>query len=513
MGVPTDLHMRKQDIGGAVDTIVLVMMENRSFDHLLGWMSLPPYGNRTDIEGLSGLIDSITRELKNPAYRNRARNQVWRPWMAEKDVFLKSDLPHGRNGVRKQMNYVLPGYLADAGTGEKYDKEGFAMDGFADILFEEHQDLAWGARPESLIMMPPELIPATAFLAREFMVCDHWFSPIPTDTHPNRLMSLCGYSKIDETDGEPLPLPDHESVLDWCDGQNLRWRVYSESLSFITLFTAFRPHGLEADPAHFRNLSELTHDFKRESAATFPQLVIVEPAYSDDPLVSKLHRHVADDNHPPNPMGPGEAFLADVYRAVTSNPERWKRTVMIVVYDEHGGFFDHVPPFKVTTPSPGYSDDAWKDKADFLTSGPRVPAIIVSPLVGRGTSSNRRFDHTSVLQFLADVATPGSAYSKVVNDRHREGGIASLSLALSSEPLIEKAPIMPPVKLPKAANPLPAASTQAMTAGMKAFDHVRQKLAAQRKQAVDAVTQNAAPKIKLGSTNYVAARHTASSKA
>jgi phospholipase C len=512
MSVPTDLHMRPNDVAGAVDTIVLVMLENRSFDHLLGWMSLPPYGNRTDIDGLKGPIDSSTRELKNPMYRNRARNQVWRPYMAEKDVWLASDLPHGRNGVRMQMHYVLPGYLADVKTGEKYDREGFAMDGFADAHFEEHPKLAWGSRPESLMIMPPELIPATAFLAREFMVCDHWFSPIPTDTHPNRLMSLCGYTKIDQTSGEPIPLPDHESVLDWCDGQKLRWRVYGESLSFVTLFTAMRPHGLEADPKHFRNVSELAHDFQRESDGTFPNFVVVEPAYADDPVVNKLHLHRATDNHPPNPMGPGESFLADVYRAVTSNPERWKRTVMIVVYDEHGGFFDHVPPFRVTTSSPGFEDDAWQDKADFLTSGPRVPAIVVSPLVGRGSASSRRFDHTSILQFLADVATPGHAYSKLVNDRHREGGIYSLSTALSAEPLQGKAPIMPPIRLPKSANALPS-SPQPVTAGVMAFDKVRQILAAQRKEAVAAISKNAAPKIKLGSRNYIAARHVAVSKA
>ena len=512
MAVPTDLHMRPRDVGAAVDTIVLVMMENRSFDHLLGWMSLPPYGSRTDIDGLKGPIDSNTRELTNPAYWNRARNKIWGAWMADKDVWLASDLPHGRNGVRTQMRYVLPGYLKDVATGEKYGTEGFAMDGFAEALFDEHRDLPQGWRPQSMMMMPPELIPATAFLAREFMVCDRWFSPIPTDTHPNRLMSLCGYTKIDETDGEPIPLPDHESVLDWCDDRNLRWRVYGESLSFVTLFTARRPHGLEADPAHFRNLSELAHDFRGESAATFPNFVIVEPAYADDPVVSKLHMHRATDNHPPNPMGPGEAFLADVYRAVTSNPERWKKTVMVLVYDEHGGFYDHVPPFKVRTPSPGFEDDAWKDKADFLTSGPRVPAIVVSPLVARGSSSSLRFDHTSILQLLADVATPGYAYSKVVNDRQVEGSIQSLSKVLAGEPIREKAPVMPPVRLPRSANALPS-PTQTVTSGVLAFDKVRQMLAAQRKEAVAALSKNAAPKIKLGARNYISARHTASSKA
>jgi phospholipase C len=506
MAGPTSLRMRQgsQSAGAAVDTVVLVMLENRSFDHLLGWMSLPPYGNRTEIEGLKGPIDSATRELTEPTYRNRGRNKVWRPYIADKDIRLATDLPHGRDRVRTQMNYVLPGYLADAQTGEKYAKEGFAMDGFAVANFEENPSLAWGPRPDPLMMMPPDLIPATSFLAREFMVCDHWFSPIPTDTHPNRLVSLCGYTKIDQTAGEPLPLPDHESVLDWCDARNISWRVYSESLSFMTIFTAFRPHGLEHDHQHFRNLSELAHDFRGESGGTFPHFVIVEPGYSDDPFVSK-----PSDNHPPNPMAPGEAFLADVYRAVTSNPKRWESTVMIVVYDEHGGFFDHVPPFRVTTPSPGFEDDAWVDKSPFMTSGPRVPAIIVSPLVGRASHSSLRFDHTSILQFMADVADPGSAYSKIVADRHKEGAIRSLSEVIAEAPLQGRPPIMPPVRL--AAPGKPTTQASARTAGMQAFDHARQALAAQRKEAVAAVSQSAAPKIKLGARNYIAARHTASS--
>src|SRR5207245_11532931 len=98
---------------------------------------------------------------------------------------------------------------------------------------------------------------------------------------------------------------------------------------------------------------------------SFPHFVIVEPSYADDHYFAWK----ATDNHPPNPMGPGEGFLADVYRAVTSNPERWKRTVMIVVYDEHGGFFDHVPPFRVTTSRQGSEDDAWTDTAELLPSG------------------------------------------------------------------------------------------------------------------------------------------------
>jgi len=464
MAGPTTLRMRfpSQNLGALIDTIVLVMMENRSFDHLLGWMSLPPYGNRKDVEGLRGPIDPATGELTDLAYRNRARNRTWRPYIADRDVPLRTDLPHGRAGTRVQMHYVLPGYLADPMTGEKYARQGFAMDGFAEAYFEENPSVPWDLpRCDPMMMMPPSLVPATAFLARSFMVCDHWFSPIPTDTHPNRLMSLCGFTKIDQTSGEPLPLPDHRTLLDWCDDQKLRWRVYRQAHSFLTLFTMRRPLGLERDRSRWRNTSQLADDFRSESSATFPHLVIVEPSYSDDPTVKK-----PNDNHPPNPMAPGEAFLADVYRAITSNPGRWQRTLMIVVYDEHGGFFDHVPPFAVTTPSPGFEDDAWKDRSPFTTSGPRVPAIVVSPLVAPASCSSLRFDHTSVLQLLADWATPGYGYSEIVAARHAEGRIDRLAAAILDAPLQGRAPAMPAVP-PATSFATPA--QRATTAGTVAF--------------------------------------------
>jgi phospholipase C len=502
-----------------VKTIVIVMLENRSFDHLLGWMSLKPYGNRTDIEGLKGPIDG-SMELTDPAYRNFQGRSTWRPFIAADDVPLPSDLPHGRRGVQIQMHKVTPGLLRDPHTGEKYTGEGFMMDGFAMAHFAEHKVPA-GQRPASMMIMPPSLIPATSFLARNFMVCDHWFSPIPTDTHPNRLMSLCGYTNIDETGGdEPIPLPDHDSILDWCEAQNVRWRVYGDRFTFVTFMTLGRPGSLEGDPEHFRNLSALLHDFQSEKDGTFPQLIIVEPVYSDDPgaqdeTMGIPHPILYDpnDNHPPNPMGPGEEFLAQVYLAVTSNPERWKRTVMILLYDEHGGFFDHVPPFPVTTPAM----EAWKNPQPFFTSGPRVPAIIVSPLVPQGSVSHLRFDHTSILQFATDVWVPGSNfYSQFVKDRFLEGKINSVSEALRKGlglhmrfPPQEGAPKMPTVKF---TGPRRAEAARVMTPGMKAFADARRILAPSRAEAVAALSRQPLPQVRLGNRNYIAARHIEGSK-
>ena len=121
---------------------------------------------------------------------------------------------------------------------------------------------------------------------------------------------------------------------------------------------------------NFRWFDELASDFQIEPDSTFPQVILIEPAYDDDPFA--LH---PDDNHPPLPMGPGEVFLSRVYKAVTSNPQRWARTVLLIYYDEHGGFFDHLPPLPVHTPAPN------AEYPEFQTTGPRIPAIVVSPLV------------------------------------------------------------------------------------------------------------------------------------
>src|SRR4051812_33929196 len=132
-----------------VKTVVLVMMENRSFDHLLGWMSLPAYGGRGDVEGVRGDIDPTTRGLTDPGYDNYALNQRWRPFVVGEDKRLATDLPHSRAQVANQLAY------------SEADKK-FFMNGFARSFFDVHPDQQ-GNRPESLMVFPPDLLPMTSF--------------------------------------------------------------------------------------------------------------------------------------------------------------------------------------------------------------------------------------------------------------------------------------------------------------------------------------------------------------
>jgi phospholipase C len=399
------------------------------------------------VDGLKGDIDSKTRELANIEYENPAVGHLFRPFITDHDLKLATDLPHGRDAVRQQMSPNPHG-------------TGFLMDGFAAAHVK--QFTTRDDRPSPLAIFPPNLIPATSFLARGYMVCDRWFAAIPTDTHPNRLMSLSGYTKLDTTGGKP---PNHDPcIIDWCDQRHIRWRVYSNGFPFLAVVRPQRY--LFGGHSNFRNFDDLALDFQTEDDAHFPQVIYVEPDFLDDPLV-----RTPNDNHPPLPMGPGEAFLADVYRAVTSNKKRWANTVMVLVYDEHGGFFDHVPPFPVTTKPP--AGHQWQDKRPFSTSGPRVPAIIVSPFVTAASVTHERFDHTALLQFIADVFDGGNPYSGEVARRRQEGEISRIRDVLSTTPR-KDVPFLPP--LPPMSSLTFQSGREPTTPAMRAFAEARAEL-------------------------------------
>ena len=126
-------------------------------------------------------------------------------------------------------------------------------------------------------------------------------------------------------------------------------------------------------------------------------------------------------------------MLADLYATLISNPARWRNTMLVVTYDEHGGFYDHVPPLSLAATVGGMQ---------IATTGVRVPAFLVSPHVAPGVPFTDAVDHTSFLQLLADRFSPGQPYSTEVADRQRNLG--SLATALTQIPSAPVAgPFMP----------------------------------------------------------------------
>jgi phospholipase C len=171
-----------------------------------------------------------------------------------------------------------------------------------------------------------------------------------------------------------------------------------------------------------------------------PQVIFIEPEYTDGP-------HLApNDDHSPTGVAPGQAFLAGIYQTISAS-KRWDETLMIVTYDEHGGFFDHVSPLAIPTDVAGYQ---------FQTTGLRVPAFLISPYVTPGGVYSGNLDHTSILQLLADKFNAGGTYSAPVSARTQ---LSKLSSALSEVktpgpapklnlPTPKSSPVAPPVTRP-----------------------------------------------------------------
>ncbi|MFZ5625072.1 MAG: alkaline phosphatase family protein [Gemmatimonadota bacterium] len=390
-----------------VDTIVLLMLENRSFDHLLGHLSYGPYANGTAVEGLL------------------------------QDGTLSGDLPHHRNEVATQ--------LALSAVSGKY-----TMRGFAQAYFQMEIQQSRSATPDTLGFLRPADVPVTRFLVDNYAVCDHWFAPLPTSTQPNRIMSLAGTTRIDETTGLFPPLD--QLVLQWLEDRHVRWRVYHSGISFFALLGQAAIFG-----PNFRSIDRLAADVANERPGDFPQVIIIEPSYGDAP---HLPGEVANDNHAPLPVAPGEALLERVYDALTCNPDRWKKTLWILTYDEHGGFFDHVPPPAVTYRP---ASNAMFVKP-FESLGVRVPTVVVSPLVSAQRVASDVFDHTSWLQLLAEKFAPGTPYSAAVEERRQQGvGSASQVLDRSTPRTgIPRSP--PPPPMPQGAGTLAGPARRARAA-------------------------------------------------
>ncbi len=385
--MPTDLKK--------IEHIFVVMMENRSFDHLLGYLDLPPH-NRTDIVGI--------KDAQTKGYGNLHNGSNYAP-QPRTDPAVSVDPLHEREPVAQQMQWqpgdpMMSGFVRDYATVSP-----------ADPL------------PTGQYYTAAE-VPVLNFMAENFCVCDHWFACLPASTQPNRLMAMSGYAMRDHTLNKLLEDQDN-MVYDWLDQHGVSWRVYSEGPPFFMLMQKVR-NRIIADiwSHHFRGSEMLIHDL-RNSDEQLPQVIFIEPEYTDGPNPEK-----GDDDHPTTSITRGQQFLLDVYNAIgQSDPvarERWSKSVLVITYDEHGGFFDHVEPRPLLT-----KQNHGENYKLFTTTGMRVPALVVSPFVERGRAFNGILDHTSILKLLAEkYGNPGEQYSEDVAART---SVQSLSAVLSRD--------------------------------------------------------------------------------
>jgi phospholipase C len=310
-----------------IDHIVVVCMENRSFDHYLGW-----------VPGANGRQAGLT-------YRDDDGNPHATHHLEDWQGCGFNDPDHGYDGGRIQYN-------------------GGACDGFRR---GDNDDYALGYYVR-------EDVPTNAALVDRFTIFDGWFCSILGPTYPNRF-----YTHAAQTDRitNTMAISDLPTIWDRLNAAGVPANYYFSDLPFLGLF----------GPRFINNGRRIEQFFVDAAAGTLPAYSYLDPFFLGE------EQGGSNDDHPHADIRRGQAFLSNVVRSMITSP-LWSRSVLIITYDEWGGFFDHVAPPQLP--------DAFRPTAteEHNTAGFRVPTYLVSPFAPRGRVAHGGFDHTSILKLV-----------------------------------------------------------------------------------------------------------------
>jgi phospholipase C len=318
-----------------ISTIVVVCMENRSYDHFLGARAL---------EGLGG--DGLGSEMSNQ--RLDGSSVAVYP----ETIACMPDPPHGWDSCHAQ-----------AADGEN---SGFLTE------FERYHGA--GAPPHAMGYFDRAAQPFSWALADHYATSDRWFSSVLGPTWPNRMYLHSGQSgglKVNE-----LPVSggiDWRSIHHQLNDAGIEWAYYFQDLPFVPLYKDLDIEG---------RVRRFNYDFFKDAeAGTLPPVVWIEPNTN------------LNDDHPPHHHMLGQQFLASIYTALATSPQ-WENCLLVVTYDEHGGFYDHVAPPK--------APDARADEG-FDQLGIRVPTFVAGPYVKTGYVDSEVREHCSVLAHITKM--------------------------------------------------------------------------------------------------------------
>jgi len=226
-------------------------------------------------------------------------------------------------------------------------------------------------------------VPVITTLAQQYAVCDHWFSSIPGPTLPNRSFAHAATS-VGRLDMNPLWFDEAKTIYELLDESNVTSKIYFHDLSMAQTFKNLQ---LGDQNKHFGKFNRFLDDCEK---GTLPAYSFVEPRFNADNSGDALP---ANDQHPDHDVQEGETLILDVYNAVRKSP-LWESMILLVVYDEHGGTYDHVPPPATMNPDGKFCIDP---AFDFTRLGVRVPAVVISPWIEPETIDSNQYDHASIV--------------------------------------------------------------------------------------------------------------------
>jgi phospholipase C len=352
--------------------IVVLMMENRSFDHMLGSL-------RTQ----NAQIDGLTGNESNPD--NTGASIQVQP-LAEYQGQLDPDPDHHFPAVNQQL------FNGTADTTPN-------MQGFINNYFQQQRNTDHSHK--IMYYFTQDKLPVLTTLATQFAVFNRWHASIPGPTICNRAFAHYGTSFGHVGMDIFYPNTVYKSIYERMQNAGHTAKIYyydqaSSTMEVVNL--------LQNQPQYFGTFDQFVSDCQN---GTLPDYSFIEPNYSDHEADGG--EELANDQHPDHNIQAGEMFMAEVYNKIRENPQLWQSTVLLIVYDEHGGIFDHVTP--PSCQADGFvaqpKDTGTGQPFTFDRLGVRVPAVLVSPWIPQGTvvsplgpdgaiQNLRVFEHASI---------------------------------------------------------------------------------------------------------------------
>jgi phospholipase C len=403
-------------LSNRIQHVFCLMLENRSFDHMLGYSSITgtdaSSGSHTRINGLNPLgLRSAVKSFQTNSIGGILKKEG-RSWPPSSPISVRELLTSNRfggqsYGVQQGADYAMPvdpghefldvleqlcGPLAVYPSGGAYPpvlNSGFVASYAASDGHDNPGEIMKCYRPSN----PTQLAVLNA-LAQEFVVCDNWHASLPGPTWPNRFFAQAASSGgLDHS-------PSTEEIVTWStvsgfgfkngtifdrmNSNNTKWRIYAgDGFPVVAAL-----EGIEVTDIHDYD------EFAQDVAQSDYQIsyTFIEPSYGHFWSDFKC----GTSEHPLDDVTRGETLIKATYEAIRNSP-LWNRSLLIITWDEHGGFYDHLPPPTAVAPgdtAPG--DDYNQYGFTFEQYGPRVPAVVISPLIPRNLIDHRLYDHASI---------------------------------------------------------------------------------------------------------------------
>jgi phospholipase C len=411
----------------ALDHVVVVMFENRSFDNLLGRLYEP--GEVASFEGVIG------KDLSNPipawAEHGVERGKV--PYGVAQNMNTPSpdpgeDLPHVNTQLFGTLDEVNRGLIHIEssfnvpGPGRRATMDGFVIDYISILISELGRQPTYDEYAQMMAGYTPKQMPVLSTIARGFATFDHWFCDVPTCTFPNRSFFHAGTSSGFVINFPPADAFPHmntaETLFDRLDAAGLTWRVYCDPPCHASLTGII--HASRLRPKFATNFFSTAQFFEDVEKGQLPTYSFIEPqilghAHNDmhppgDVLFQAATREkgVADPGEVwfdlPSSLIAGEDLLARIYNAIRASSSgegsNHLNTTLLVTFDEHGGTYDHVPPPPAIPPDAASNPGQFGFKFD--RSGVRIPTLAISAWIPERTVVTEEYRATSLLATMRE---------------------------------------------------------------------------------------------------------------